>query len=649
MPNTEIGSAYVTVYPKTDGKFSQQVGNKMGSGIGQGLSAKAVALGGIVSNIAMRAADAAANAIGEVIGGAFENFADYEQLVGGVETLFKDSADVVEGYARNAYKTAGLSANQYMETVTSFSASLLQSLGGDTEAAARYADMAVTDMADNANKMGSDMASIENAYQGFAKQNYTMLDNLKLGYGGTKSEMERLLADASEIAGIEFNIDSYSDVIQAIHVMQEQMGIAGTTSKEAAETISGSAASMKSAWDNWLTSLGTSDMDVQETTAQLIESVKTYLENAIPAIGQIFLSIADVVKDGLGQIIGEENAEALFKGVSDAAQFLSEAFAPVADAIGHIAEGVGPRLQEFCTAIQPLLDGLGSVVGGVLTVAFEGLGTAITVVGDALSWVWDNILSPFIEWVSSTFGPVLETIGDAIGGIGDFVGGAMEAASGAVTTYGQTMVDTMGGDWQAMALNTSQTFSGVQSNVDTAMSAASTSASTAATKVTQAMDMTKVPTQVKSTFDQAGENMAQPVDDAVTEINAKPDEIVGAYSGLGADITAAVGSIDFPQPHTTYETVEAGDKAFKVPHISWWATGGFFDGATLIGAGEKGTEMLLPQRGRMMDMFADALTDRMGGVANSINVYLQYDAGEDASTLATDLARLLGRKLAMEA
>ena len=174
-------------------------------------------------------------------------YAEYEQLTGGVETLFKDSSDIVENYAANAYKTAGLSANQYMETVTSFSASLLQSLNGDTAESAKIADMAITDMADNANKMGTSMDMIQSAYQGFAKQNYTMLDNLKLGYGGTKTEMERLLKDATAISGVQYDISSLSDVYNAIHVIQDELGITGTTAKEASETISGSLSAMSSA------------------------------------------------------------------------------------------------------------------------------------------------------------------------------------------------------------------------------------------------------------------------------------------------------------------------------------------------------------------------------------------------------------------
>ena len=202
--------------------------------------------------VGLAAAGAAIVKIGK---DAIEAFSDYEQLVGGVETLFGSSASTVIKNATNAFKTAGLSTNEYMETVTAFSASLLQSLEGDTEEAAKKADMAITDMADNANKMGTSIDSIQNAYQGFAKQNYTMLDNLKLGYGGTKEEMQRLLEDAQKISGIKYDISSYSDIVDAIHVVQTEMGITGTTAKEASSTIQGSFSAMKSAWKNVLTGL----------------------------------------------------------------------------------------------------------------------------------------------------------------------------------------------------------------------------------------------------------------------------------------------------------------------------------------------------------------------------------------------------------
>ena len=239
---------------------------------------------------------------------AVSSYADYEQLVGGVETLFKDSASVVENYANNAYKSAGLSANEYMDTVTSFSASLLQSLNNDTGKSAEYADRAIIDMADNANKMGTSMDMIQSAYQGFAKQNYTMLDNLKLGYGGTKTEMERLISDANKVKRANgemanLSIDSFADVTEAIHIIQTEMGITGTTAKEANETISGSLASTQSAWKNLLTGLANGNADLSGLMKNLVDGVMTTANNILPVVQKVADSIVEMLPEVLNNII----------------------------------------------------------------------------------------------------------------------------------------------------------------------------------------------------------------------------------------------------------------------------------------------------------------------------------------------------------
>lgn len=258
---------------------------------------------GTAAKVGGAAIAATATAVAALTKSAVEAYAEYEQLVGGVETLFKDSADQVQMYAANAYKTAGMSANEYMETVTSFSASLLQSLDGDTAAAAEYADRAITDMADNANKMGTDIESIQNAYQGFAKQNYTMLDNLKLGYGGTKEEMERLLADAEKISGIKYDISSYADITEAIHVVQTEMGITGTTAEEAATTIQGSLSMMKGAWANLLTGLADENADFDALMNNFVDSVVTVGKNLMPRIEKTIQGIAKLVSSASKTII----------------------------------------------------------------------------------------------------------------------------------------------------------------------------------------------------------------------------------------------------------------------------------------------------------------------------------------------------------
>ena len=262
--------------------------SKVASGIKNGI--------GTIAKVTAAGFTAAATGIAALSKQAIESYADYEQLVGGVETLFKDSADKVQEYANEAYKTAGLSANEYMETVTGFSASLLQSLGGDTEKAADKANQALIDMSDNANKMGSDMEMIKNAYAGFAKQNYTMLDNLKLGYGGTKQEMERLLADAEKFSGIKYDISSYSDIIDAIHVIQTEMDITGTTAKEASSTISGSLGMMKSSWQNLITGIADDTQDFDGLVNNFVDSVDTVAQNIMPRVEQALTGVGKLVE-----------------------------------------------------------------------------------------------------------------------------------------------------------------------------------------------------------------------------------------------------------------------------------------------------------------------------------------------------------------
>ncbi len=277
----EDGSVVIKI--KGDDSPFQKVLGKIGSAVNTAVKASAAAVG---------AASAGVAALGTA---CINAYADYEQLAGGVETLFKDSAETIHSFADNAYKTAGLSANEYMETVTSFSASLLQSLDGDTEKAAAAADLAITDMADNANKMGTAMESIQYAYQGFAKQNYTMLDNLKLGYGGTKEEMQRLLADAEKLSGVKYDLSSYADVVEAIHVIQTEMGITGTTAKEASTTIQGSVASMKAAWANLMVGMADDTQNFDMLLSNFIESIGTVADNLLPRIG--------IVIEGMGKLV----------------------------------------------------------------------------------------------------------------------------------------------------------------------------------------------------------------------------------------------------------------------------------------------------------------------------------------------------------
>ncbi len=329
-----------------------------------------------VGKFSAAAVAAGATAAAAITKSAVESYADYEQLVGGVETLFKDSAGIVQEYAANAFQTAGLSANDYMETVTGFSASLLQSVGGDTEEAARIADMAITDMADNANKMGTSMESIQNAYQGFAKQNYTMLDNLKLGYGGTKEEMKRLLEDAEKLSGIHYDISNLNDVYSAIHVIQEELDITGTTAKEASTTIQGSAAAMKAAWQNMLVGIADENADFDTLINNLVESVSTFGENILPRIeialkgvGKLISGLAPVIVEALPNLLNTilpEFINAVMSIVDSIIAVLPELLPTLIDAAVDILMQLIEALAEnLPTIIEAILEGLNQIIEGI--------------------------------------------------------------------------------------------------------------------------------------------------------------------------------------------------------------------------------------------------------------------------------------------
>lgn len=289
---TDLGQAYVQIVPSAKGISGAIRGQLDPEASSAGISAGNNIAGSMIKTIGTAIAAAG---IGKLFSSALSEGADLQQSMGGIETLFKGSADKVKKYADEAYKTSGLSANDYMQNVTSFSASLLQSMGGDTEKAADKANMAMVDMSDNANKMGTNMGDIQNAYQGFAKQNYAMLDNLKLGYGGSKSEMERLLTDAQKLTGVKYDINNLSDVYSAIHAVQEQLGVTGTTAKESAETFSGSLASMKSAFSNVLGKLALGQAIGSELNA-LAETTSTFLfKNLFPMVGNILKGLPTAI------------------------------------------------------------------------------------------------------------------------------------------------------------------------------------------------------------------------------------------------------------------------------------------------------------------------------------------------------------------
>lgn len=374
---------------------------------------------------------AVASGIKSLISGAIEGYGEYEQLVGGVETLFGSSADTVIKNAENAYKTAGLSANAYMETVTSFSASLLQSMGNDTEAAAKKADQALTDMSDNANKMGTDMQSIQNAYQGFAKQNYTMLDNLKLGYGGTKEEMQRLIDDANALNAAQgnytnYSIESYADIVDAIHTVQTEMGITGTTALEASTTVEGSINSMKAAYQNFVTGLGDQNADIGALTEELIQSAGNVAKNVLPVIESVVKNIAETVR--------EQGPDMITRFVAYATEKLPEVLKLGIQLIVSLVKGLAQNLPE-------LLRGTLALVDAIISAFLDSLPDIIEVGKDIVRGLWEGI-KLMASW-----------IGEKVSG---FVGGLVDGVKGVLGIHSPSRV--FAGIGQNMALGLGQGF-----------------------------------------------------------------------------------------------------------------------------------------------------------------------------------------------
>lgn len=377
--------------------------DKIGDGIKNKLGAAAKA--GVA---AMAAVGTATIAIGKT---ALDAYSNYEQLVGGIDTLFKSSSAKMQQYAADAYQTAGVSANRYMEISTSFAAALISSLGGNTEAAADMANTAITDMSDNANKMGTSLETVQEAYMSLSRGNYEMLDSLKLGYGGTKSELERLLSDAEEFSAAQgkvrdFSVDSYSDIVEAIHVVQDEMGITGTTAEEAATTIEGSVNMAKASWENWLAGLGNENADMEVLTDQLVGSVATAGENIIPRVGQIMVTLGQTVADyapGVGLYLRNALIDALPESVQG----------PMSDAFAGVDEVVGKLAGVFNDNLKPAADAADSV--------FSAVSSGVKTFGDNVN----DLVLPAIDTLSPAFNdfftaiqtaqPLLEFIANIIG------------------------------------------------------------------------------------------------------------------------------------------------------------------------------------------------------------------------------------------
>ena len=619
----KVGNAYITVTPKLADGFDSKIkekgapsgneyGGKFSSAANKAISVGTVALGNILAN----AVTSVASTVGSVFSDTFNNYADYEQLVGGVDTLFKESSATVQQYASQAYMTAGMSANQYMEQVTSFSASLLQGLGGDTEAAAQYADMAMRDMSDNANKMGTDMGRITDAYQGFAKQNYTMLDNLKLGYGGTKGEMERLLKDASAIAGVDFNIDNYNDVIEAIHVMQESMGIAGTTAEEAEHTISGSLNMLKASWDNLLTGILNENADLGELFGNLVSSIEAVASNLIPRFAVLFarifqqlpeaalnavMNLPSTLLPALQAVFGEQMGQAIsddmrgaFEGIQSA---IMELLGGIISAVTPVAENIVSLFQASWPIISQIVGDAMTFIGGIIEnvwpVVSETIVGAMTTISGIIQDNWPAIQNIVITVMTAIQG-FLQQVWPAISNLIRSVMSAISAIMSVAWPVIQGIVSTV--------------MSAILAVVQTVWPAIQGIISTVVGAITGIINgLSSIVGVVTNIFNAAKSAIENPMEAAKNMIGSIIDTIKGFFN---FQITWP----HIPLPHFSVsgspnplDWLEGNTPSFA---IDWYASGGIVDGATLIGAGEAGPEMILPKSGGLMTDFAEAVASQ---------------------------------------
>lgn len=636
---------------------------KVGKTIGKAITAGAAAAGAGVVALGKQALDC---------------YGNYEQLVGGIETLFKDSAGAVEQYAKDAYKNQQMSANQYMDIATSFSASLLQGLGGDTAEAAKITDMAITDMADNANKMGSSMESIQNAYQGFAKQNYTMLDNLKLGYGGTKEEMERLLADAEKLTGVHYDISNLGDVYSAIHAIQEEMGITGTSAKEAATTIEGSIAMMKAAWQNWLTGLMDNDADINQLTQDLIDSVSQVIDNIAPRIGEFFDSLVESIHNALAD---HPEAQAIFDDivsaiqtvndiVSDVVNFVIENWGTVEPILTAVAVAVGVVTAAVIAynavaAIKAAMDAaqvvsLGALIAAQLASAaatLVALAPYILIVAAIAAVIavivlcvkhWDEIKEKVVEvWdkmvstIESAVEAVKEWFGNLKQGIADKVNSIREAISEKFNAIKQKMSDTIQAAKDKVIEHFTRIKDGIREKIQAAKETVSNVVDNIKQKFSNGFNAAKE--TVVNIFDNIKQGIKDKLEAAKQTVKDVIDKIKGFFN-----FSWSLPKLKMPHINISGEFSLMPPKVPKFS-IDWYAKGGVFDAPTLFnnggrlsGLGEAGAEAIVPLENntQWLDKISDRLSSKMGG---NRPIIMQVD-GKTFAEISVDSINALTRQ-----
>lgn len=671
----DLGQAYVQIVPKATG-ISNKISNLLAPGSAKaGESSGASIASGIKKTIV-------AAGIGAVVVGAIKSAVSeggkLEQSFGGLETIYGKASDQAKRFAKNA-ADAGISANEYAEQAVSFGASLKQAFGGDTNKAVVAANTAIMDMTDNAAKMGTPIENIQNAYQGFAKQNYTMLDNLKLGYGGTKEEMERLLADAEKLSGQKYDIGNLGDIYEAIHVVQGELGLTGVAAKEASETLQGSFGALKADWSNFLGEIAMGGEEVGPMMAEVVDSAATFLfGNLLPMVGTIITSLPEAISTAIdegGPMLmecGEHVIGFIRAGIMTWAPHIAESIPGVIQSISDAIAEKGPALlAKGGELLLNIAKGIKTYAPAILQALSQAILRLITYLTNQLpAWgakgaeMLQALAKSFVEHIPEMLSALLQLIGkidelvdslveaglELIAGLAQ---GILEGIGSVLSPAIKSIVDTV----KNVISSIKGVFTSIWNSIRSAASSAWNGIKSMATSIWNGIKtaVTRPINSLKSTLSSAWgaiKGKASSAWEAIKSVITKPiekakDIVSKAINFLKNLFPLNVGKImNIQIPHINVDGGKApwgiGGKG-KKPNISveWYAKGGIVDGATLIGAGEKGAEAIVP-----LDPFWKRLEKMQSDMRQNngdVVVNLNYQASDDADDMLRDLARGIRR------
>lgn len=653
----EVAQAYVSIIPSMRGiqgdiadaldadRIGSDAGEQIGDGISGGISTKAVVIGNVIAEALSAAVSAAVDIGRDLASGIYDGFSANEQLIGGMEKLFGDSADTVVSNANAAFMTAGMSANDYMEQVTSFSASLVTSVGGDTAEAARLADVAMRAMSDNVNTFGTDASMVQNAIQGIAKGNYSMLDNLSLGFAGNQQGMMDLI-NASGVLGYELTDTAqlanvgFDTMIEAIQAVQEDMGIAGTTAREAMGTLEGSTNAASAAWQNMLTAIGTGDMSqVQAAASGLVDAVFGTIDAETgERTGGLIENLSGLVTRSF-ETLGQAIPQAFMAGMEMLPPDIGGPIMEMVEAIGTVVETVGPIVSDV---IADLVTAIGSILPVVLPIlpAIATAMGAIKIVG---------VITAIVGAVSGFIGTVSAALA-AVSGIPAVIGAIVTIMGGPVTAIAAIVAAIVG----FLATNENartaiiNAWNAIKAGIGNAINAAKTAVTNAVSAIVSGVQsrFQSLVSIVSGIFNSVKTAIMTPINAAKSAIQTAVNKIKSIINNMKLKLPK------FELPHFKVSGGKApygimGKGSLPKFSVSWYAKGGIVDGATLIGAGERGTELIWPGYSPYIDRYAQAIADAMPrGAAGGTNVYIGGNFNDDASvrnatrTYLTELSRL---------